>query len=316
VTAVRDPIPTAQTVREWGAELSNWGRWGDDDEVGTLNLITGERIAAAAALVRDGLVVSCAIDFNAQGPMPGQGRRNPRHTMTQTGRDHDLPGGFCYADDDLDLTLQCATQWDALSHVYYDGLLYNGRPASVITEDGAAANSIDRLRERVVGRGVLLDVAAAKGVESLDDGDAISPGDLEATAAAQGVDLVPGDVLLVRTGRMARVHRDGAWGNTYVFGPSPGLSVLCAHWLKERDVAAVACDNVGVEVMPSEVEDCMMPLHMICLRDMGLTFGEIFDLERLATVAAERDRYEFLFVAAPLPITGAVGSPINPLAIF
>ncbi len=307
---------TSQTVREWGAELSNWGRWGDDDEIGTLNLITPERIAAASASVREGLVVSCAIDFNAQGPMPGEGRMNPRHTMTQTGHDQDLPGGFRYADDDLELTLQCGTQWDALSHVYYDDRLYNGRPASVITSEGAQANSIDRLRDRVVGRGVLLDVAAAQAVESLDDGTAITPDDLDAVATAQDVDINPGDILLVRTGRMGRVHRDGAWGQSYVFGPAPGLSVRCAHWLKAKDVAAVACDNVGVEVMPSEVEGCMMPLHMICLRDMGLTFGEIFDLERLAAVAHERGRFDFFFAAAPLPITGAVGSPINPIAIY
>ncbi|HEY3669574.1 MAG TPA: cyclase family protein [Acidimicrobiia bacterium] len=307
---------TAQTVREWGAELSNWGRWGDDDEIGTLNLITPDCVAAAAASVREGLVVSCAIAFDAAGPMPGVGRMNPRHTMTQTGHDQEFPGGFHYADDDLELTLQCGTQWDALSHVYYDGHLYNGRPESVITSEGAHANSIDRLRERVVGRGVLLDVAAALGVDALDDGTAISPDDLEAAATAQGVEIMPGDILLVRTGRMGRVHRDGEWGQSYVFGPAPGLSVRCAHWLKEKDVAAVGCDNVGVEVMPPEVEDCMMPLHMICLRDMGLTFGEIFDLERLATVAHERGRFDFFFIAAPLPITGAVGSPINPIAIF
>jgi kynurenine formamidase len=306
----------ARTVRSWGNELSNWGRWGDDDEIGTLNLITAERIAAAAATVSEGLVVSCGVDFNAQGPMPGLGRFNPRHTMTQTGHDMDLPGGFRYADDDLELTLQCATQWDALSHVYYDDHLYNGHAAALITKDGAAANSIDRLKERVVGRGVLLDVAAEKGVDWLEDGTAISPADLDAAAAAQGVDVQPGDVLLVRTGRMSRVHAEGEWGQSFVYGPSPGLSVHCAPWLRDKDVAAVACDNVAVEVMPSEVDDCMMPLHMICLRDMGLTFGEIFDMERLTAIARDRGRFEFMFVAVPLPITGAVGSPINPIAIF
>jgi hypothetical protein len=144
--------------------------------------------------------------------------------MTQTGHDQDLPGGFRYADDDLELTLQCGTQWDALSHVYYDDRLYNGRPASVITSEGAQANSIDRLRDRVVGRGVLLDVAAALGVESLDDGTAITPDDLDAAATAQDVDVRPGDPL-VRTGSHGPRHRDGEWGQSYVFGPAPGLSV-------------------------------------------------------------------------------------------
>jgi kynurenine formamidase len=312
-----DPVITAESVRELGSELGNWGRWGDDDQIGTMNLITEARIAAAAATVTDGVVVSCAVAFDASGPMPGVGRFNPVHTMTQTGEGQEFPGGFQYADDELNLTLQCATQWDALSHVYYDGMLYNGYPSSTITkDDGAAKNSIARLQQRVVARGVLLDVTAALGLPWLDDGVAVAPEQLDQCAEAQGVEVGPGDVVLVRSGRIARVRAEGEWGQTFVFGPSPGLSVRCARWLREHDVAAVATDTVAVEVMPTEVEDCMMPLHMICLRDMGLTFGEIFDLEELARTCAAKKRYEFLFVAAPLPITGAVGSPINPLAIF
>ena len=159
-------------------------------------------------------------------------------------------------------------------------------------------------------------MASSLGVDWIEDGIAVSPEQLDACAEAQGVEIRSGDVVLVRTGRMARVHPDGEWGHSYVFGPSPGLSVHCGRWLHDHDVAAVASDTVAVEVMPFEVEDCMMPLHMICLRDLGLTFGEIFDLEELARTCNQAKRHEFMFVAAPLPITGAVGSPINPLAIF
>ena len=196
-----DPVMTAESVRELGSELGNWGRWGDDDQIGTMNLITEARIAAAAATVTDGLVVSCAVAFDASGPMPGVGRFNPVHTMTQTGEGQEFPGGFQYADDELNLTLQCATQWDALSHVYYDGMLYNGYPSSTITkDDGAAKNSIARLQQRVVARGVLLDVTASLGLPWLDDGVAVAPEQLDQCAEAHGVEVGPGDVVLVGPG--------------------------------------------------------------------------------------------------------------------
>ena len=148
------------------------------------------------------------------------------------------------------------------------------------------------------------------------DGEAIQPEDLDACAAAQDLDVRQGDIVLVRTGRMARVHAEGTWGETYGRGPSPGLSIRCAPWLHARMVAAVATDTVAVEVLPGEVPDCAMPLHMVCLRNMGLTLGEIFDLELLASACREHGRYAFLFCAPPLPISGAVGSPINPLAVL
>jgi len=312
---------TATDVRSWGEQFSNWDRWGPDDERGTMNFITPEVIRTACTLPRVGQVISCAIDFHGAGPMPldarpeDGGRYNLQHRMTVTGDGLDLPGGFQYADDTADLTLQGATQWDALAHVFYDGYMYNGRPTSLITSDGATANSIDRMRNGVVSRGVLLDVARLRGVPWLEDGTAILPDELKSCAAQQAVEVRSGDVLLVRTGRVGRANIEG-WTPSFVFGPNPGLSVHCAEWLYTAEVAAVACDNVGVEVQPGEVDDCLMPLHMIALRNMGLTFGEIFDLEALAEKCAELGSYQFLFCASPLPILRAVGSPINPLAII
>jgi Putative cyclase len=312
---------TATDVRALGEKFSNWGRWGQDDERGTINFITPEVIRAACTLPSVGEVISCAIDFHGAGPMPsnatpeGGGRYNLQHRMTQTGEGMELPGGFQYSDDTADITLQGATQWDALAHVFYDGYMYNGRPSSLITSGGAAANSIDRMRNGVVSRGVLLDVARFRGVPWLEDGTVILPGELESCAAQQGVEVKSGDVLLVRTGRVGRANMEG-WQTSFLFGPNPGLSVHSAEWLYNTEVAAVACDNVAVEVQPGEVDDCMMPLHMIALRNMGLTFGEIFDLEALGERCAELGRYQFLFSAAPLPILRAVGSPINPLAIL
>jgi kynurenine formamidase len=266
-------------------------------------------------------VISCALPFDDRGPQTGlAGRHNPIHTMLADGGDalagaqDFLPGGFRYADDSVTMPLQCGTQWDALAHVFYDGKMYNDRDMKLVTSRGAMANSIDRVKDGVVGRGVLIDLPRFLKVQWLDDGTRILPQDLDACAEAFGVTVESGDIVLVRTGMMARCLEKKSWAG-YCGGPAPGLSVHCAHWLYEREVAAVATDTWGVEVIPNETPDCFQPLHMIALRNTGLLFGEIFQLEDLAAACAEDGNYAFLFVAPPLPITGAVGSPINPLAI-
>ncbi len=312
---------SARTVREWGEHYSNWGRWGADDERGALNFITPERVRAACALPRRGQVISCALPFDANGPQTGRGaRHNPIHVMLADGGDavsgaqNHLPGGFRYADDAVTMPLQCGTQWDALSHVFYDGRMYNDRDIRLVTSRGALANSIDKIADGVVGRGVLLDLARHRRARWLEDGTPILPAELDACAEQQGVLVEPGDVVLVRTGQLSRCRETGSWEG-YAGGPAPGLSVHCARWLFEREVAAVASDTFALEVSPSEVPDCIYPLHMISLRNTGVLFGEIFDLDPLAEACAADGAWVFLFVAPPLPITGAVGSPINPLAI-
>jgi kynurenine formamidase len=311
----------AQTVREWGRRYSNWGRWGKDDERGTLNFITPARVLEACALPRSGRVISCALPFDQQGPQSGfAGRHNPIHVMLADGGDalagaqDFLPGGFNYADDAVSMPLQCGTQWDALSHVFYDGRMYNDRDVKLVTSHGARVNGIERIKDGVVGRGVLLDLPGFLRVPWLEDGARILPQDLDACAEASGVAIASGDILLVRTGMMTRCLERKSWAG-YCGGPAPGLSIHCARWLYEREIAAVATDTWGVEVRPNETPDCFQPLHMISLRNTGLLLGEIFQLDALASACAEDGRYEFLFTAPPLPITGAVGSPINPLAI-
>jgi len=311
----------AQTVREWGRRYSNWGRWGPDDQRGTLNFITADRVLAACALPRSGRVISCALPFDENGPQTGRGgRHNPIHTMLVDGGDalaghqDQLPGGFQYADDAITMPLQCGTQWDALSHVFYDGAMYNDRDIALVSSRGARVNSIDQIRNGVVGRGVLLDLPRFTRLPWLDDGTRIMPQDLDACAEAFGVSFDRGDVVLVRTGQMSRCLQQGSWDG-YCGGPAPGLSIHCARWIFEREIAAVATDTWGVEVRPNETEDCFQPLHMIALRNTGLLLGEIFALDELADACAEDGNYAFLFAAPPLPITGAVGSPVNPLAI-
>ena len=305
-----------EKVRELGKRLSNWGRWGAEDERGTLNFITPEVVRRAAGLVRRGQVFSLGLPFGAEGPQIGQGGRvNPLHLMTAV--DQRLPGeypdGFRYADDVMVMPLQCATQWDSLAHVHYDGKLYNGFPAATTSSAGAARNGIDKVGAGVVSRGVLLDLARAAGVARLRPGTAIQPADLDGAARAQNVRVESGDVVLVRTGHLGVFKSDGD-RLTYM-RMMPGLGMACAEWLHVHQVAAVASDTSSVEVIPFEDPKTPLPLHLVCLRDMGLTLGEMFDLDQLAADCAADGAWEFLFSAPPLKVSGGVGSPLNPLAI-
>jgi kynurenine formamidase len=316
---------TADWVRREGGRLRRWGRWGDDDGKGALNLITEDRVRRAAETVRRGRVFSLAMPFGQGGPsadadtLPDKlaGRYNPKLLMVEVGDQAQLPGGFQYADDVVFMSLQSATQWDALSHAFYDGVMWNGRPVKgTITDEGTSANSVTAFRDGVVGRGVLVDVARHRGVDCLDDNEAIGPEELDAVVAAQGVEIEPGDIVVVRTGRVGRAIREGAFPFESFTMASPGLSARCAEWLVVREVAAVAADNIAVETTAAEVPGTMMPLHMICQRDAGIPFGELFDLEALAAACAEERRWVFLLVAAPLAVRGAVGGPVNPIAIL
>jgi kynurenine formamidase len=210
--------------------------------------------------------------------------------------------------------LQCATQWDALAHVYYDDQLYNGFPASDVTPRGAVHDSIDQQAKGITGRGVLLDIAALKGVPWLEAGYLITPEDLDAAIERQGgVAVGPGDILLFRTGwrRLFVEHGDAR----EFMGGEPGIGIACCDWLRERDVAALCSDNYAIEVLPGEDPSVLMAVHMVLIRDMGLSLGEIFDLEELAADCAADEVWEFFFCAPVLKVTRAVGSPINPLAI-
>jgi kynurenine formamidase len=303
-----------EDFRELGKRVSNWGRWGPEDERGTLNLITPERLVAAAALVRRGKVFDLGIPFDDQGPQPGGARINPVHLMSQTGDTQVFPGGFKYADDYIFMPLQGASQWDALAHVYYDDHLYNGYPATDVTVVGAFHDTIDRIAKGVAGRGVLLDIARQRGVDWLAAGEVIGPEDLDAAIAAQGgVDIGPGDILLFRTG-WRRMFLERGSPQEFMAG-EPGLGQECCEWLHERQIAAVCSDNWAIEVLPGQNPEVVLNVHMVLIRDMGMTLGEILDFEQLAADCADDGIWEFFFCAPPLKVTGGVGSPINPLAI-
>lgn len=304
----------------------NWGRWGQDDVLGTLNFIDEAKRTEAAALVRSGEAISLAQAFDTNGPQKGWRRRtNPVHTMTDTGTDAErgnqgFPHGIGGADDVIAMPLQCSTQWDGLGHIFDHGNAWNGRRAGdVVTSDGDLVTGIEHAASVIVSRGVLLDVGRhlSPATGELADGYAITVADLEATIAAQGESsrVGRGDIVLVRTGQYARTRRDG-WGD-YAGGPAPGLSLTTAGWLHRTEIAAIATDTWGFEVRPNEFDaPAFQPLHQVVIPNMGLTIGEMWNLDALADACARGGRYDFLLSAAPLPITGAVGSPINPIAIL
>lgn len=319
--------PSIATVREIGARVSNWGRWGPDDQIGTLNHIRPADIVAAGALIRTGTTFSLSIPFDDQGPQKsGSGRNNPVHLMTVDGRDfmcgsgtpeeRDIRRRYLQNADSVIITpLQAATQWDGLAHVMFEQQLYNGFSASYVTSSGAQRNCVTKAVDRLVGRGVLLDLPRAFGVPALEPGHAIDGDDLDLACAAQGVEVGRGDFVLVRTGAMAQVREQGAWGD-YAGGDAPGLGIGSATWLHDHEVAGVATDTWDIEARPVATPDVAQPVHILLLVHMGLWLGEIFDLEDLAAHTAETGCHEFFFAAQPLRITGGIGSPINPIAIF
>lgn len=306
------PLPAE--LRELAARVSNRGRWGTEDRRGTLNLIDPAAVLRGVASVQTGEVFSLAIPFDADGPQTGgiPGRTNPELEMIAvnvafTG-DTD---GFCVSDDRMSMGVQAATHWDALAHVSYGCELYNGVPAGVVTDAGAAELGIDAFGP-VASRGVLLDVARLHGVDHFDDNHPITGDELDRCAAAAGVTIEPGDLVAIRTGHMhfLRIGEKDRYRVT-----CPGLSTRSIEWLHDHDVAGVATDTLVLECFPGEDPAALLPVHMIHLRDMGLAQGQIWHLDDLAEACAADGRWTFLCTATPIPLTGACGGMVAPTAI-
>ncbi|MET9496692.1 cyclase family protein [Streptomyces sp. NPDC006552] len=308
-------MPLSADFHAIAGRVNNWGRWGAADEIGTLNLITGEAVRAAAAGVRTGRRVPLALPLRADGVQAGliPGRVNPLHTMVQINQEIFGPDTVATSDDAVTMGLQAGTHWDALPHVSHSGRLYNGRPAATITAHGGAGFSgIDKV-PYVVGRGVLLDVAAAKGVARLPGDHAVTPEDLDEAAEFGRVQVRPGDVVLVRTGQV-QVYLAG---DKHGYGhPSPGLSVRTPEWFHAHDVAAVANDTLTFEIFPPEIEGLWLPVHALDLVEMGMLQGQNWNLEKLSTACGEEGRYAFFLAAMPEPFTGATGTPVAPVAVL
>ena len=313
---------TREDIYKAAKELSNWGRWGDDDQFGTLNNITPDDIVGAGQLIRKGKTFALGLDLKQkiQSGLFG-GRWNLIHQMLATGTDavagvQDDPNGktLRYADDAINMPCQGSTQWDALCHIFLDDKMYNGYPATDVSVNGAKRLGIEHVRDKMVGRGVLLDIARWKGVDSLDDGYPITNDDLDGCAAAQGVEIRKGDFVIVRTGHQERCLAAGDWDG-YAGGDAPGLAFETSYWIRKHDIAAICADTWGCEVRPNECDEANQPWHWVVIPAIGISMGEIFYVKELAEDCAQDGVYEFFFCAPPLHLPGAAGSPINPQAI-
>jgi kynurenine formamidase len=298
-----------ESFQQWQKELSNWGRWGDKDEKGTLNLITPEVRKAAAALVEDGVSVSMAhnaiksVELDASSPY--------EHRMLATGVNNE----HAFAMDFVGVSYHGLghTHLDAVCHMFMDGKLYNGYAKETVNDAGAEHLSVINIKDGVFTRGVLVDIPHLRGVPYLKPGTAIMPSELEAWEKKTGVTVREGDVVLVRTGRWARRAEKGAW-DVGEEGAA-GLHVTCAKWLRDRGVAAVGSD-AALDAIPNFVKGVSQPLHALVLVAMGMPIFDNCDLQRVSAEAAKRNRWTFLLTASPLAVDGATGSPLNPIAVF
>ena len=294
------------------SELSNWGRWGKEDERGAVNLITPQKIKAALRGVRDGVKVSMARTAETapaiDNPRPLSRVMNPRNVNPDNPRP-DISG----ASDTVTISYHglVHTHMDAFCHRAYKGLMYNGMPMTSVTERACEKGSIVPWKDGIVTRGVLMDIPRLKGVEYLEPGTRIYSEDLDAWAKKAGIKVEPGDAVLVRTGRWALRDSKGP----YDVSKLAGLYITSAKWLKDRDVAILGGDGAQ-DVRPSAIEGITEPIHALSLIAMGMPIFDSLDLEAVAREAARRNRWEFLVIAAPAAIPGATGSQFNPIAVF
>ena len=308
--------------REAIAKVSNWGRWGKADEKGTANFITPEVIIAAAQLVKKGAVFCCCIPIDQNGPVFPT-RTPPQRFMSILNvplSEVGMAGSAIANDDYITMYLQGSTQWDSLAHVGYDDKFYNDADTSTVTAHGGAArNDIGKLNESFVTRGVLIDMVRYKGYEQegrLPKDYPITVEDLDGCCQAQNIEVRSGDALCLRTGWVPYWYTlKTAEEKEAYFHAQPGMSVATAEWVYQKEISCIAVDNIAVERLPSEIDGEFIPFHQVAIRDIGLSLGEIFTFDELAKDCAADGVYEFLWVAPPLNIPNAVGSPLNPLAI-
>lgn len=308
LTAQSSHTATKADFERWMKQLSNWNRWGKDDQKGTVNLITQAKVKQAAALAKSGITVSLERTLDT---MESADNSNPlAHIMTNTGEN---PVAGAYAMDRYEISYHGYghTHMDALGHAFYDGKMFNGYAQSTVTKAGAAKNDITAYQNGVVTRGIIVDIPRLKGIPYMEPGAPIYVEDLEAWEKKTGIKIGSGDALFIRTGRWARRAEKGAWSPDLL----AGLHVSVVPWLKQRDVAILGGDGAS-DLMPSQVEGVSQPVHFLMLIAVGSPLFDNCDLEAVAATAARLNRYEFMFTAAPMAIPGGTGSPLNPLAIF
>lgn len=292
-----------ETLDQWMEDISNWGRWGDDDQLGTLNLITPQIRKDAAALVQEGISVSLSMDLDVDSSL--NNTQPFQHTLARFGQW--TMDTYC-----INYHGYTHSHIDAQRHIAHDGKIYNGYPLERVDQIGSGNMGIHHMKNGIFTRGVLVDIPLLKGVSYLEPGTSITIADLEAWEKKSGITVQRGDVLLIRTGRWAREKEKGMWKFDE---NAAGLHASTAKWLKERDVAVLGSDGTA-DVLPSGCEGQTHPLHQLVLIGLGMPLLDNLNLEDIATVAAGQNRWEFLLVLAPLRVIGGTGSPLNPIATF
>lgn len=300
---------TKQDVDTEMKELSNWGRWGAEDQLGAYNLVTPAKRRQGYAEVKEGVSVSLSHDYlqerSADTSSPFVQRMGPtgaanRGQFVVDGYNWPAYHGYSH------------THLDALCHMSADGKMYNGFSTDQVDQTGAHKLAIGNLKEGIASRGVLIDIARLRGVSWLEPETPIYPEDLDAWEKMAHVKISKGDIVFIRTGRWARRAEKGPW---QVDGHTAGLHASCARWLKGRDIAMLGSDGVS-DVMPSLVAGVVEPIHQLMLVAMGVNLFDNCDLEALAAACARRKRWTFLITANPLAVTTGTGSPVNPVAVF
>jgi kynurenine formamidase len=314
-----------EDVRHPHESMSNWGQWGPEDQKGAANYISPEAVVTAAKLIRSGKSFSLAIPLDSLGPV-FPGRTKPVVTTAVTGVDYgegEAPGFLAFthfADDYLHMPLQGSTQWDGLSHGWYGEQLYNGFSNKQIHSSpwfgGATVLGIENIKDSLIGRGVLIDIVRHKG-GSLPRGYSITRADIEGALKEQGTQVLPGDIVVLRTGVVPGWYKlKGLVEQAHFWEAQAGIVKDVIPWIKEKKIAGMAADNISLERNPHpEHPELGTPLHGNIIRDLGVYIGEIWWLEELAEDCAKDGRYEFFLAAQPLNIPGGVGSPLNPVAI-
>jgi kynurenine formamidase len=298
---------SAQQFERWMTEVSNWGRWGQDDELGTLNLVTPEKRTQAAALVKAGLTVSLSRTINTVKSVD-----NPRplsHTMDETGANANDSATDTYSIHYHGLG---HSHLDGLCHMFHKGKMYNGYSQGLVTEMGCAKDSILSIKNGIFTRGVLIDIPWLRGLSELPAGTAIMAEELDLWEKTTGIHIQSGDVLLVRTGRWVTRKRLGALDLT---SGMAGLHGSTIHWLKARDIAVIGSDGI-TDAIPSGIDTELAPLHKLIITSLGTPLLDNLDLDTLTSTAQTLGRWQFLLTANPLAVQGGTGSPINAVAIF
>lgn len=301
-----DPIMMEAEIDQLVEDISNWGRWGADDQLGTLNLITAETRKAAANLVEQGISVSLSQDLLLEAAVDnGNPFEHDMPTMPSTTNP--------WAVDKIGVRFHglVHSHIDALCHYHYKGKYYNDRSVSMVTEEGCSNNSVMAMVDGIFTRGVLMDIPRLKGRDWLEPGYAVTPEDLEAWEEETGITVQSGDAVLLRTGRWARREALGAWAREGF----AGWHVSTVEWLKDRDVAIIGSD-AALDVSPSGVEGVGSPVHMLVLVALGMPILDAMNLEAVSEKAMEFGKYEFLLTASPLRVPQGTGSPLNAIATF